>query len=171
MGNFKRLITFFDHMGPHSLSLLFLTLLITGCEDRPPPPLSMATVEWATYSNEQVGYTVQYPAAFTLQNSSNGRDLQLRHDGFPVIVINYTTRQEAEGRGLWADHEPVGDVELAGKTGKKYVYNHYDGPFYMRTHSYVIEHNDRFLAVEFRTKSNSADSLQQHILQSFSLAR
>lgn len=158
-------------MRPHRLSLLCLTLLIAGCENRPPPPLSMSKVEWATYNNEQVGYTVQYPAAFTLQNSSNGRDLLLRHDGFPVIAINYTTRQEADSRGLWAGKEPAGDIELAGKAGEKYSYNHYDGPFYMRTFSYVIEHNDRFLAVEFRTKSDSVDSLQQHILQSFSLAQ
>mgnify|MGYP001186605707 CR=1 FL=1 len=131
----------------------------------------MSKVEWATYNNEQVGYTVQYPVAFTLQNSSNGRDLLLKQDGFPVIAINYTTREEADSRNLWAGHEPAGDIEFAGKTGKKYIYNHYDGPFYMRTFSYVIEHNDRFLALEFRTKNDSVDSLQQHIFQSFSMAR
>tara|TARA_Y100000590_G_scaffold404917_1_gene492824 strand:+ start:2518 stop:2913 length:396 start_codon:yes stop_codon:yes gene_type:complete len=131
----------------------------------------MSKLEWATYNNEQVGYTVQYPTAFTLQNNSNGRDLILRHNGFPVIAINYTTREEAVSRDLWAGYEPAGDIELAGKAGKKYIYKHYDGPFYMRTFSYVIEHNNRFLALEFRIKNDSVDSLQQHILQSFSMAQ
>ena len=158
-------------MRSKSLSLLCLGLIVSGCENRPPPALSMSKVEWATYSNEQVGYTVQYPAAFTLHNRNNGRDLLLSHDGFPVVTINYTTRQEAGSRDLWADHEPVGNIELADKSGEKYIYNHFDGPFYMRTFSYVIEYKDRFLALEFRTKNDSVDSLQQHILQSFSLTQ
>ena len=158
-------------MRSHCLPLLYLGLIVASCENRPPPPLSISKVEWATYINEQVGYTVQYPAAFTLQNNSNGRDLLLRHDGFPVIAINYTTEEEADSRGLWAGHEPAGKIELAGKEGTKYIYNHYSGPFYMRTFSYVIEHNNRFLTLEFRTKGDSVDSLQQHIIQSFSLAQ
>lgn len=152
------------------IPVLALTVLISSCENRPPPALSMASVEWATYTNEKVGYTVQYPANYTLDKSRNGRDVLFRYDGFPVLAVNFTTTDEADGRGLWADHEPVGDVDLAGQQGRQYVYNHYDGPFYMRTLSYVVEHRDRFLAVEFRTQNESVDSLQHHILRSFTLA-
>ncbi|HJL85107.1 MAG TPA: hypothetical protein QGG35_06870, partial [Candidatus Marinimicrobia bacterium] len=40
---------------------LFLALpifiLTSGCENKPPPALSMASVRWVTYKNERVGYT------------------------------------------------------------------------------------------------------------------
>ena len=41
----------------------------------------------------------------------------------------------------------------------------------MRTVSYVIELDSKFLALEFRTQNEKADSLQQHILESFTLSR
>ena len=87
------------------------------------------------------------------------------------MAINYTTKREADERGLWADHKAAGKIKLAGQSGKQYIYNHYDGPFYMRTISYVIELDSKFLALEFRTQNEKTDSLQQHILESFTLSR
>ena len=148
-----------------------LFILTSGCESKPPPALSMASVRWVTYKNENVGYTLQYPVAYTLQNSQTGRDILFRHNGFPAMAINYTTKGEADERGLWADHKAAGEIKLASQSGKQYIYNHYDGPFYMRTVSYVIILDSKFLALEFRTQNEKADSLQQHILDSFALSR
>ena len=150
------------------LSLLVLT---SGCESKPPPALSMASVRWGTYKNENVGYTLQYPVAYTLQTSQAGRDILFRYNGFPAMAINYTTKGEADERGLWADHKAAGEIKLAGQSGKQYIYNHYDGPFYMQTVSYVIILDRKFLALEFRTQNEKADSLQQHILDSFALSK
>ena len=41
----------------------------------------------------------------------------------------------------------------------------------MRTVSYVIELDSNFLALEFRTQNEKVDSLQQNILDSFTLSR
>ena len=142
-------------------------LIINSCENTPPPALSIAKVEWATYNNERVGYKLQYPAAFNLKTDLNGKDLLLKHGGFPVMAINYTNENEAHDRGLWADHEPVGNIILANKKGKKYVYNYFNGPFFMRTLSYVIEYQSHFLAVEFRTENETIDSLQQQTGKGF----
>ena len=37
----------------------------------------------------------------------------------------------------------------------------------MRTVSYVVEHRDRWLGVEFRTELEEADAVQRRILESF----
>jgi len=148
-----------------------LFILTSGCESKPPPALSMASVRWVTYKNENVGYTLQYPVAYILQTSQTSRDILFRHNGFPALAINYTTKGEADERGLWTDHKAAGKIKLAGQSGKQYIYNHYDGPFYMRTVSYVIELDSNFLALEFRTQTEKTDSLQQHILDSFTLSR
>ena len=155
----------------HLFFVLPLFILTSGCENKPPPSLSMASVRWVTYKNERVGYTLQYPVAYTLENSETSRDILFRHNGFPAMAINYTTKGEADERGLWADHEAAGKIKLAGQTGKQYIYNYYDGPFYMRTVSYVIELDSNFLALEFRTQNEKVDSLQQNILDSFTLSR
>ena len=151
--------------------VLPLFILTFGCESKPPPVLSMASIRWGTYKNERVGYTLQYPVAYILQLSQTGRDILFRHNGFPAMAINYTTKGEADERGLWADHKAAGEIKLADQFGKQYIYNHYDGPFYMRTVSYVIILDSKFLALEFRTQNEKADSLQQHILDSFALSR
>ena len=45
--------------------VLPLFILTFGCESKPPPALSMASVRWVTYKNEHVGYTLQYPVTYT----------------------------------------------------------------------------------------------------------
>ena len=45
------------------------------------------------------------------------------------MAINYTTKEEADERGLWADYKVAGEIKLAGQSGKQYICNHYDGLF------------------------------------------
>jgi hypothetical protein len=110
---------------------------------------------------------VDVPDFYSGGEHQNGRSVLFRHDGYPVLSISFVDEYEGDSRGLWVGHESVGSIRLAGRDGKRYVYRHYDGPSYMRTVSYVVEHRDRWLGLEFRTELEEADPLQQRILESF----
>lgn len=147
-------------------------MLILSCENSPPPALSMVNIHWATYENLKADYSLQYPSAYSWKEHHGGRDVQFRYDGFPLIAINRTTEEEARKRGLWAKHRPVDDdIVLGGRVGRKYIYRHYDGPFYMQTLSYVVEDEGKYVALEFRTQNTELDSTQKHIVESFTLKR
>ena len=61
----------------------------------------------------------------------------------------------------------MGLATLDGRSGEKFVYNHYDGPFGMRTVSYVVPHGEKFLGLEFRTGEEEPTATQAEILESF----
>ena len=110
------------------------------------------------------------PDLYASRKHGGGPNVLFRYDGYPVLSISLVDEREGHSRGLWVGHDPVGSIQLAGRDGEKYVYRHYDGPSYMRTVSYVVEHRDRWLAVEFRTELEEADALQRRILESFRLS-
>ena len=65
----------------------------------------------------------------------------------------------------------MGSIELDNREGLKYIYDHYDGPFYMRTVSYVVEYGGKFLGLEFRTDREELDDVQRRVLRSFRFIR
>ena len=67
---------------------------------------------------------------------------------------------------MWFGHAPANEIELGGKKGFKYTYDHYDGPFYSRTIAYVIAYRGKYLGLEFRT-DRDLDAIYQDILASF----
>ena len=67
-------------------------------------------------------------------------------------------------------HAPPGDVDLGGKTGKLYYYDHCDGPFCSRMTSYVIDHRGKQLGLEFRSEGELGE-VNQMIAGSFRLTR
>jgi hypothetical protein len=143
----------------------------------PSPPLSL--LEWTSYSDERIGFSIAVPVAFT---ASSGEDsLLFAMDGATLVQVGWLDEATADARGLWADHEPVSDIELGGRPGKHYIYNHYDGLRGVRTHAWVVPHRGRYLAVEIRTRRASIleafgvrpkhdappDEIGQRILASF----
>ena len=151
----------------HSVIMLFL-----ACENSPPPALSMVRIHWATYENLKADYSLQYPSAYSWEEHRSGQDVLFRYDGFPLIAINRTTEEGAREQGLWANHEPVSnEIVFGGKNGRKYIYKHFDGPFYMQTLSYVVEDDGKYVALEFRTLNTELDSIQEHIVESFTFTR
>ncbi len=122
-------------------------------------------VNWATYSNAKVGYSLKYPTALTLEEYAEG-SVAFRNgwDGVPILV-RYTNEQDGKNRDIWFGHEPVGKIMLAGREGNKFIYTHHDGPFGTRTISYVVEHKGKFLGLEFRTP-NELNEIQQRVLSS-----
>ena len=167
---------------------------MTGCGGTPPLNLPANAVAWKIYSNPSVGYTfehpdiyeveehhdgrtvllrydgypvVEHPDIYEVEEHHDGRTVLLRYDGYPVVSIRHADEQEGRSHGLWIKHDAVGTIELDSRAGLKYIYDHYDGPFYMRTVSYVVEHGSRFLGLEFRTDREELDDVQRRVLQSF----
>jgi len=123
-------------------------------------------VNWSTYTNSKLGYSVSYPAVLQLKEFGDGSVLfRNGMDGVPILV-RYADEQEGKKRDLWFGHEPVGKINLAGRDGDKFIYSHHDGPFSTRTVSYVVAHQAKYLAVEFRA-AGELNAIQQRVLDSF----
>ena len=148
----------------HGFSLIALLagLLTAGCGGSPPPNPAASAVVWKTYSSSVVGYSLEYPNVYTSQEHHQGRDVLFRYDDYPVISISHVDDDDDDGRsrGLWVKHGAVRSIQLSGRQGKQYRYDHYDGPFYMSTMSYVVPHQKKFLGLEFRTNLEQVDEVQ-----------
>ena len=140
-------------------------------------------VRWTRYTNQEVGFWLELPSVYLPDVSPDGHSVLFRFRGTPLVHVTWTDEASARQRGLWARHDPVARIELGGRPGKQYIYNHFDGPLGMRTYAYVVPHRERFLALEFRTRRTSLleefglkrspetepDQLCQRILGSFHL--
>lgn len=145
--------------------LAFLTiLLLPACDTTPEWP--DAADGWKAYRNDHIGIALEHPAQCTVEG--DGDRAIVRYDGAPIVSIAWLTEASARRNGLWAGHESVGPIEMGGRAGKRYRYTHYDGPFGMRTTSFVVPHHDRYLALEFRTPRDDLNGLQQRVLASLS---
>ena len=122
---------------------------------------------WNTYSNDVIGYTLRVPAVCEVEEADDGRDVLFRFLGAPIIAIRFVDESEGSERGLWVGHEPISETELSGRSGFRYRYDHYDGPFGMQTVSYVVPHRDRLIGLELRTGAPRPTTTQQAILDSF----
>ena len=147
--------------------VLGLVMMVAGCRQVPATrDLDPAQLVWATYVNEEAGYSLSYPTVLRPEEYGQ-EEVLFRLRGVPVI-IRYGQEEGCASRGLWCGHDPVGSIELAGFAGDQYIYDHSDGPFLARTVSYVITHNGEPLALEFRTPAE-LDAVQQRMLDSFAL--
>ncbi|NNE08332.1 MAG: hypothetical protein HKN20_07190 [Gemmatimonadetes bacterium] len=150
-----------------ALAILVTAAALTGCTKRGPETIGIGEVsKWETYTNEQVGYTFQYPAEFEARDHHEGRDVVLRYKGYQIVAINYCDEEEARARGLWADAEPEGQIELSGRTGRLYRYQHQDTFTLMPCISFVVPHRDRSLGLEFR-REGELDAVMKRIRQTF----
>ena len=123
-------------------------------------------VNWSTYTNSKLGYSVSYPAVLQLEEFGDGSVLfRNGMDGVPILV-RYADEQESKKRDLWFGHEPMEKINLAGRDGSKFIYSHHDGPFSARTVSYVVAHKEKYLGVEFRA-SGELNEIQRRVLDSF----
>lgn len=123
-------------------------------------------INWSTYTNSKLGYTISYPTVLQLEEFGNGSVLfRNGMDGVPILV-RYADEQEGKKRDLWFGHEPVEKINLAGRDGNRFIYSHHDGPFSTRTVSYVVAHQEKYLAVEFRA-AGELNEIQRRVLDSF----
>lgn len=150
----------------HRPLIVLLSLLChCACNTTPATPRNGSDVQWNLYHNEKAAYSLRYPDFCTLDEE--GKDAILRWDDSPIICINFVDKEEGKARGLWARHEAVAKIQLDGRAGLKYVYKHCDGPFCMRTISYVVAHGDRYLGLEFRTEEDELGAVYKQVVASF----
>ena len=147
-------------------TLLLALIGVSSCQAR--QPLDLNQVQWLTYTNSVLKYSLSYPNAYTVEPEVDDTNVMFKTSMYNVpLVVRYTTEAEGRQRGLWFGNPPTAPIELSGKKGYKYVYSHYDGPFGERTIAYVIEYKDRFLGLEFRADGEDLDGIQKQILESF----
>jgi hypothetical protein len=143
---------------------------VAACTTPDPQPPAAGTFEWRSYANRTVGFTLEYPDAYTADTASDGRSVFFRGEGGVPVKVYWTSAREADGHGLWFAESPISGVTLAGREGHLYDYSHCDGPFCSRMKSYVIPLRDRFLALEFRSEG-PLHEVNRHILDSFRIER
>lgn len=130
------------------------------------PPVPPADVGWRTYSNEAVGYEIDVPEPYAVEEEEGGRAVLFRWRGTVPVKVYLADGTMARSRGLWAGHEPSGAAELGGRPGRLYDYRHCDGPFCSRMKSYVVEHRGLMLGLEFRAEGE-LHAINRQILRSF----
>lgn len=140
-------------------------LFFQGCLSAPDTPQA-GTFEWKSYRNERMGVSLEYPGAYEPDEWAAGADVAFRLKGAPAIRLTFRTEEDALHHGLWAEHQPVSDVTFAGRAGKRYEYNHYDGPFGSPVLAFVIPYKGKYLALEFRTTNTELDDVQRRMLES-----
>lgn len=146
-------------------ALLFAT---AACRTIPPasPPLSV--VHWVTYSDPDLGFSLDTPDVYRADDTDLDRLVFFRYRGGIPVIVRQTDEWDEKRRGLWNREAAVEEIELAGVRGKRYVHDHQDGPFLTRTIAYVIDRGDGAFAVEFRT-NRDLDPVQEYILASVRL--
>ena len=151
-----------------TILLIIIILFVASCRKEGHPNLSISEVEWKEYSNEKIGYSVSIPEVYTIQEWEDGRGVMLRLNGNqPMMLIRFGTEEEDKHRGIWYNHEPIKQIELAGISGEYYNYYHFDGPSGIHTRSYVISYHNKNLGIEFRTIE--IGPVEEKILSSFTL--
>ena len=141
--------------------------LFWGCHSKAPETPAMASVEWKTFSNPKLQYSLEYPDACEIVQYGD-RSVFFKYNGGTIFRVEHVTEEECRDNGLWLTSKPIGEIQLGGRKGHRYIYNHYDGPIYSHTISYVTEHQGKFLGIEFRTDNDELDEVHRHILNSFS---
>ena len=135
-----------------TILLIIIILFVASCRKEGHPNLSISEVKWREYSNEKIGYSVSIPEVYTVQEWEDGSGVIFRLNGNQLMMlIRLGTKAEDKHRGIWYNHEPIKQIELAGISGEYYDYYHFDGPSGIHTRSYVIPYKKKNLGVEFRT--------------------
>ena len=143
---------YFKSIVNKTILLIIIILFVASCRKEGHPNLSISKVEWKEYSNEKIGYFVSIPEVYTVQEWEDGSGVMFRLNGNqPMMLIRLGTKAEDKHRGIWYNHEPIKQIELAGISGEYYDYYHFDGPSGIHTRSYVIPYKKKNLGVEFRT--------------------
>ena len=146
---------------------MIILFAVVGCKSAAPENPAIQEVTWQHYANHTVGVSLSYPDIYTVDEDADVHGALFRYGGHPVISLRRTDEHQGKKHGLWFGHKPDKSIQLGGRDGLRYLYDHYDGPFYMRTISYVVELEDDYVGLEFRTENEELDEIQNKILTSF----
>lgn len=149
-----------------SLYALF-AIVIVSCATVAPMLPSEGDLQWTTFHSDRMGFTIDIPSDFLVQEYDG--DIFFRYKEHMALRITLATPEVARAHGLWPISPPVGDVNMAGKGAKEYIYDHHDGPIYDHFVAFVVDHRGQSLALAFHTDQNELNSAQQRILDSLKL--
>jgi hypothetical protein len=152
---------------PTSLILILIFVLISGCTSEGHENTSPGYIHWVTYRNEAVGYEVKIPDIYNPIEWEDGSGVAFKRNGNETVMLVRWANEADKSRGIWLSHNPNGTCVLFGQSGRTYDYIHYDGPFGIRTRSWVIPYKNRELGVEFRMINIT--KVEKQILDSFRL--
>lgn len=139
---------------------------LAGCRQEAPPPPAEGSFEWAAYTNEAVGYTMDIPSVYQIDEEDGGEAVFLRWDGRVPVKVFLTDERNGRRNGLWPGEDPSGAITLGGRDGVLYEYDHWDGPFGSAMRSYVVPHAGKELGLEFQSDGD-LHAVNARILGSF----
>ncbi len=150
------------------LQYTMVAVLALGCRQPVPPQLDPELTALEKYHSYDLGISISHPARYRVVEDRNS--LILSDGGLTAIRVTLASRAEARNRGLWAHSDPVGNVGFGSTTGEFYRYRHWDGPSWVPTLAYVVDHRGLELGVEFRTLAQEFDAVHRQVLQSLELS-
>lgn len=130
-------------------ALAVSTVLPMACRIDPAPSLDPAGHSWRTFVSP-LGFSIDYPDAYRVTDLGGGQPA-FEYQGTIAARVVWVTEEEGRRRGLWFGAPLEREIDLGGRPGRLYQYDHGDGPFYSRTHAAVMPHRGRFLGIELRT--------------------
>ena len=149
-----------------TISVVLFVVFLAGCGTSATIYTDPGALTWTQYASTELGYTLDYPTVFTLDEQVGGSQVMVKDGRRPVILVRFVDEAEAKSRGLWVGSEPVGEITLGGVAGKQYIYTHSDFLVGDRTVAYVIPYHDKFLGLEFRLPGELGP-VEKQILASF----
>ena len=75
------------------------TFFINGCTQPYPRALDSTNIEWATYSNRQLNYSMKYPNIYSKSEEKDGKEVVFKYDGITAIRVVYVSEEEGDNRG------------------------------------------------------------------------
>ena len=142
--------------------LAFALLAALGCKAGPidvPQPQG-----WREYRNDSLGVAFDVPDFFEMRDHGDAA-IVFRYNGANAVLLRFVDEKEGRRRGLWNGHPDAGAITLGGRAGKRYQYEHDDGPIWDRTEAYVVPYRGKELGLEFRTHHDGA--MRERMLASF----
>jgi hypothetical protein len=149
---------------------VFLTGVLAGCcseKGAPVDALPPEQLNWVSFAHAKIPYALRYPDLFQADQEQGGSTF-FRYNCEVPVVVRFHDEKEGRKRGAWFGNEPVEEIQLSGRAGRKYIYHHQDGPYSVRTIAYVVAYRDKYLALEFRTL-DELNEVQKRILDSFTI--
>ena len=143
-----------------------VALIAAACRQGAPPPPAEGSFEWTTYSNEAIGYAMSIPDVYRADEEGDGTAVLFRWEGRVPVKVYLTDERNGRHRGLWPGKDSDGAIELGGRPGRLYAYDHWDGPFGSAMRSYVVPYRGKELGLEFRS-DGELNEVNQRILESF----
>ena len=125
--------------------------VVAGCRQQAPRAPAEGSFEWTTYANEAVGYKMEIPDVYRIDEEGGGDAVYFRWDGRVPVKVYLTDERNGRRKGLWPGEDPSGPIELGGRPGQLYEYDHWDGPFNSAIRAYVVPHEGKELGLEFRS--------------------